>query len=80
MVSEEPARERVNEAAARLAVEFSESVSFQTIRELVDASFESYRGSRIVDFVPLLVYKSARDRLGVPARNGTRPVSAGRTN
>ena len=79
MVSDEPARKRVNEVAGRLGDEFRDRLSFETVRELVDASFESYRGSRVVDFVPLLVYKSARDRLGTLARNGAPPASAART-
>jgi hypothetical protein len=79
MVSDEPARKRVNEVAGRLGDEFRDRLSFETIRELVDASFASYRGSRIVDFVPLLVYKSARDRLGTLSRNDSPPASAART-
>jgi len=64
MVSEEASRSRINEAVDRLANEFRGTYSPETIRQFVAASFESYRGSRIADFVPLLVYKSARDRLG----------------
>ena len=78
MVSDEPARKRVNEVAGRLGDEFKDRLSFETIREQVDASFESYRGSRIVDFVPLLAYKSARDRLGSLAQNGAPPASGAR--
>jgi Protein-tyrosine-phosphatase-like, N-terminal domain len=54
---------RVNEAIDRLTEEFSGRFSPETIRELVASSLESYRGSRITDFVPLLVYRSARDHL-----------------
>jgi hypothetical protein len=64
MVSEEPTRSRVNEAVDRLAEEFRGRCSPETIRQLVAASFEAYQGSRVVDFVPLLVYKSARNQLG----------------
>jgi protein-tyrosine phosphatase-like protein len=77
MVSEEPTRSRINEAVDRLAEEFKGRCSPETVRELVAASFESYRGSRVVDFVPLLVYKSARNQLGalVTTGNGTVPAS-----
>jgi len=64
MVSEEASRSRINDAVDRLAGEFRGRHSSETIRQFVAASFEAYRGSRIADFVPILVYKSARDRLG----------------
>jgi hypothetical protein len=71
MVSKEPSsRTRINDAIDRLTDEFRDRCSAETIRDLVAASFESYRGSRIVDFVPLLVYKSARDRLVALPRAG----------
>jgi len=73
MVSQEPARSRVNEAIDRLSDEFRGMFSSETIRDLVAASFESYRGSRITDFVPLLVYRSARDHLGALAQSGSAP-------
>jgi hypothetical protein len=62
MVSEEASRSRINDAVDRLAHEFRGKYSSETIHQFVAASFESYRGSRIADFVPILVYKSARDR------------------
>ena len=79
MVSTEPSRSRINEAIDRLTDEFRDRCSAETIHELVAASFESYRGSRIVDFVPLLVYRSARDSLGALAK-GREHVSAGTLN
>lgn len=77
MVSQEPVRSRVNEAIDRLASEFR-GFSSETIRDLVMASFESYRGSRITDFVPLLVYRSARDHLGALSRTDGSPSPLGR--
>jgi hypothetical protein len=71
MVSEEPTRSRINEAVDRLVEEFKGSCSPETVREFVAASFEAYQGSRIVDFVPLLVYKSARNQLGALVTTGT---------
>lgn len=68
MVSQEPARGREIEAINRLTNEFPGMFSPETIRDLVMTSFESYHGSRITDFVPLLVYRSARDHLGALAR------------
>jgi hypothetical protein len=64
MDSEDPARKRINEAVDRLTDEFKDKCSSETIREYVAESFNIYRGSRVLDFVPLLVYRSARDRLG----------------
>ena len=64
MVSQPQVRSRVNEAIDRLTDEFKGTISAETIRDVVTASFESYRESRITDFVPLLVYKSARAQLG----------------
>lgn len=77
MVSQEPARSRINEAIERLTDEFRGKFNPDTIRDLVMASFESYRGSRITDFVPLLVYRSARDHLGALARAEGSPARIG---
>jgi hypothetical protein len=76
MDAETPVQNRVNEAVDRLSHEFVGRCSSETVRGLVMASFESYRESRIADFVPLLVYKSARDQLGALVRSGneTEPV------
>ena len=70
MSSQQLTSTRVNEAIERLSEEFSGRFSPETIRDLVTASLEPYRESRITDFVPLLVYRSARDRLGALARGG----------
>jgi hypothetical protein len=70
MVSQNTARNRVNDTIDRLAHEYRGTFSAETIRALVTNSFESYRGSRIADFVPLLAYKSARDQLGALVRAG----------
>ena len=61
-------RARVNEAIERLTDEFKGVFPSETIREQVTSSLDSYRGARIMDFVPLLVYRSARQRLGTMAR------------
>jgi hypothetical protein len=71
MSSQQLTSTRVNEAIERLTQEFSGTFSPETIRDLVTASLEPYRDSRITDFVPLLVYRSARDRLGALARSET---------
>jgi len=76
MVSEEPARSRINEAVDRLTEEFKGRCSPEMVRDFVAASFESYQGSRIVDFVPLLVYKSARNQLGALVNAGSVSVPA----
>ena len=68
MVSDEPSHSRINEAIDRLTEEFRDRCSAETVHDLVAALFEAYRGSRIADFVPLLVYRSARDQLGALAK------------
>lgn len=69
-------RARVNEAIDRLTDEFRGIFPSETIRELVTSSLDSYHGARIVDFVPLLVYRSARQRLGTMARANSFPRAA----
>jgi hypothetical protein len=76
MVSQDPATSRVSDAIDRLTNEYRGMLSAEMIRTLVTTSFESYRGSRIVDFVPLLVYKSARDQLVTLARRSNPAGSA----
>jgi hypothetical protein len=71
MEAETPLRNRVNDAVTRLSEEFTGKCSSETVRELVMASYEDYRECRVVDFVPLLVYKSARDQLGALVRAGS---------
>lgn len=79
MVSTEPSRSRINDAIDRLTDEFRDRCSAETVHDLVAASFEAYRGSRIADFVPLLVYRSARDQLGALAK-GREYVSPGNSS
>ena len=76
MEAQDLRRARVNEAIDRLTDEFRGVFPSETIRELVTSSLDSYRGARIVDFVPLLVYRSARQRLGTMARANSFPHSA----
>jgi hypothetical protein len=73
MKSQQLTANRVNEAIDRLAAEFSGRFPPETIRDLVTQSLENYRGSRVTDFVPLLVYRSARDHLAGLALSG-RPL------
>jgi hypothetical protein len=68
MAAQPVARNRVEEAIERLVEEFRGRYSSESIRDLVSASFDAYKGSRVTDFVPLLVYRSARAQLGGLAR------------
>ena len=76
MEAQDLRRARVNEAIDRLTDEFRGVFPSETIRELVSSSLDSYRGARILDFVPLLVYRSARQRLGTMARANSFPQTA----
>jgi hypothetical protein len=73
MESQQLTANRVNEAIDRLTAEFSGRFPPEAIRDLVTKSLENYRESRITDFVPLLVYRSARDQLAGLAQSG-RPL------
>ena len=77
MVAQDMSRgARVDEAIDRLTDEFKGVLPSQVVREQVTSSLDSYRGARIVDFVPLLVYRSARQRLGTMARANSFPRAA----
>jgi hypothetical protein len=73
MESQQLTANRVNETIDRLTAEFSGRFSPEAIRDLVTQSLENYRESRVIDFVPLLVYRSARDYLAGLAQSG-RPL------
>jgi len=56
-------RQHVDKAIASLATEFRGIFSRETIDRFVDESFERLSGARFTDFMPILVYRFARERL-----------------
>lgn len=54
---------RINEAVQRLVEEFRDKVPNETIVRSVEEAIGSYQDARVMDFVPLLVYRSTRDHL-----------------
>jgi hypothetical protein len=73
MKSQQLTANRVNEAIDRLTAEFNGRFPPEAIKDLVTQSLENYRGSRVTDFVPLLVYRSARAQLAGLAQSGLPP-------
>ncbi len=67
---------RIADAADRLAEEFRDRFDAGTVQRYVQDSRESYRESRIADFVPLLVYRFTRERLLDIARENRGPGPA----
>ena len=61
----------VEELINRLAARFAD-VPADTVRQIVNASWDRFTGTPIRDFVPVLVERSARERLrhGVSGPNG----------
>jgi protein-tyrosine-phosphatase/DNA-binding transcriptional ArsR family regulator len=57
------ARQALAAAIGQLAAEFRGIFSLETIERYVDESIEWLSGARVVDFIPLLVHRFARDRL-----------------
>ncbi len=67
-------RRRVWLESERLAEEFAGTFGIQTINQFVLSSFESMQNARIVDFVPVLTRRFARERLLALAQStGQRP-------
>ncbi len=61
--AEEALAKRVREATKRLATEFQGQFTQQMIEQCAMESLEQYKGARVLEFVPLLVERIARERL-----------------
>ena len=59
---------RVEDTAAMLAQEFNGIFSFETIKRTTEEAAGKFQGSRVIEFVPLLTYRSAREKLLAEAR------------
>ena len=60
--------EAVQHEVERLAEEFAGTFSRETIDQYVHDSLSTFRHARVLDFVPLLTYRFARERLRESAR------------
>ena len=73
----DPERARaIDELSSRLQVRFPGTPA-ETLRELVSDAHRQYDGSRIRDFVPVLVEREVSDRLRVPRTRRPEPSTAG---
>ena len=76
MPSEDPVSKRINEAVQRLVEEFRGAVPTEAVVQAAEQAVVSYRDARITDFIPLLVYRSTREHLGLTAQ-GQSPADRG---
>ena len=61
--SESEFLELVEDATSQLAKDFDGRLKLGVVRQVVEEVLESLRGSSVPDFVPLFVYRTARERL-----------------
>lgn len=71
MSTEDPPSKRIAEAMQRLIEEFHGRIPSETVVRSVEEALGAYKGSRVTDFVPLLVYRSTRESLGAITRAQT---------
>ena len=70
MKSPDATQSRINDAINRLIDEFRDSFEQETVRRFASDSVNAYAGARITEFVPLLFYRTTRERLETLARAG----------
>ena len=61
--AEQALAERIREATKRLSTEFQGYFTDQAIEQCTLESLEPYRAAPVLEFVPLLVERMARERL-----------------
>ena len=66
----------IKDVAARLAEAFSPALPGDQVHETVQRIHRAFDGSKIRDFVPLLVENAARDELRRRAQAATDPAQA----
>ncbi|MEX1195457.1 MAG: hypothetical protein WD904_09315 [Dehalococcoidia bacterium] len=66
---------RVRDVEKQLAGEFGAAVSREVIAHTMKECLDSYRGARVADFVPLFVYRQARQRLAALAIDTDRAIA-----
>ena len=71
MSSDDPASKRIAEAVQRLIEEFQGTIPSEMVVRSAQEAIGAYEGSRVTDFVPLLVYRSTREYLGTVAQEQT---------
>jgi hypothetical protein len=72
MPSDDPVSKRINEAVQRLVEEFKGTIPSETVVQSAEEAVNAYRDARVTDFIPLLVYRSAREQLGALAQDKRR--------
>ena len=60
----------IDETRARLLDEFQDRLRPDVIEKLVDDTFQNMKDSNVREFVPLFVYRGAREQLADIARSG----------
>ena len=60
----------IAETRMRLMTEFQEQVRADVVRQVVADTFKSLKGATVSEFVPLFVYRAAREQLADMARAG----------
>jgi protein-tyrosine-phosphatase len=61
-------QQKVDLAVDRLTGEFSGTFAVETIRRCADENLSLFQKSRVIEFVPLLVYRFTRERLSAAAQ------------
>jgi hypothetical protein len=70
--AEQALAERIREAIKRLSTEFRGDFTDQTIEQCTLESLEPYRAAPVLELVPLLVERMARERLMATLQGQTR--------
>lgn len=60
----------IDETRSKLLDEFQDRVQRDVIDRTVDETFDSLKNAAVVEYVPLFVYRSAREQLFSLTRNG----------
>ena len=60
--------ERIEHAVQQLAQEFASTLGYETVRLCTYECLDRFRGSSVKEFVPLLTYRLARQRLLIVAQ------------
>jgi protein-tyrosine-phosphatase len=68
VVTEASLRKRIDESALPLSEEFAGVYGPETVRRCLEETITLFERSRITEFVPLLVYRYARERLSARAQ------------
>lgn len=65
---QDPLTRGIEETKTRLVTEFQERLQPDVIQQLVDDTYNALQDASVREFVPLFVYRAARERLADLAR------------